>query len=94
MKLVINRCFGGFSLSDEAVEILHLRNSHSFVCRDSTELINLIEEKGSEFCSGFCANLAVIEIPDEATDYYINEYDGREEVIYVVDGKLHFSRDY
>ena len=32
--------------------------------------------------------LVVKEIPDNATDYMITEYDGAEGIIYVVDGKL------
>ena len=41
--------------------------------------------------SGFCANLRIVEIPDDYTDYYINEYDGAETLIYVKDGKLHWA---
>jgi hypothetical protein len=32
----------------------------------------------------------VVEIPNEATDYEILEYDGLEEVVCVIDGKLHW----
>ena len=32
--------------------------------------------------------LKVVEIPNIATDYLIEEYDGAEKVYYVVDGKI------
>ena len=92
MKIVINRCYGGFGLSNECSEALggkvvkgsgywtyyefpNNRRKDDF--RTSPELINLIETKGSEWCSGRCAELKVVEIPDDA-DYTIEEYDGME----------------
>ena len=30
----------------------------------------------------------IVELPSETTDYYIDEYDGYNQLIYVVDGKL------
>ena len=44
-----------------------------------------------EDVDGYCAELEVVEIPDGATDYYLNEYDGMESIIYVLDGKLHWA---
>lgn len=45
------------------------------------------ERKAFDF--GRLEHLIVVEIPDESTDYYIEDYDGVESVIYVVDGKIH-----
>ena len=80
MKIVINRCFGGFSLSEEAVEYLGLERSHSFICRDDPKLVKCVETLGSKRASGTCANLVIVEIPDE-TNYGIEEYDGVETVV-------------
>ena len=90
MKFVLNKCFGGFSLSDEAAKDL---NSSCYGLSDYDErsnsaLIALIEEKGSGYVSGDCAQLAIVDIPDNCTDYEIDEYDGYESITYVVDGKL------
>ena len=87
MKLVINTCYGGFSIPDRFCKELGLADSYSSISRDDERLINLIERNGG-FIEGFCSFLEVVEITDEATDYEIFEYDGNEEVICVVNGKL------
>lgn len=90
MKLVINKRFGGFGISNSAAEILGI-DKYDFIERENEDLISLIEEKGSEFVSGSFAKLQIVEIPDSTTDYIIDEYDGMERVIYVLNGKLHFA---
>lgn len=79
MKIVINRCYGGFGLSNECSEALGGKAIETSYCtyyefpdgkragdfRTSSELINLMEIKGSEWCSGEYAQLKVVEIPDE-----------------------------
>ena len=86
MKLVINTDFGGFGINRE------IAKKYGFDKRDvprtDKELIELIES-GID-CNDDCSELSVVEIPDETTDYYINDYDGAESVLYVVDGKIHF----
>ena len=94
MKVVINRCYGGFVLSDECSEALGgvvsdrcgTWNFYKFPefpdnCdwRTNPKLIELIETKGSEWCSGCCSKLKVVEIPD-GTDYIITDYDGMEQI--------------
>lgn len=102
MKIAINCCWGGFSLSKEAAEILgcdeHLRykdddGHRKEISRSDERLISLIEEKGSEFCSGSSAEIGIAVIPDEATDWRMFEYDGSESVIYVLNGKM-WNADY
>lgn len=135
MKIAINKCFGGFSLSNQAIKrYLELKekecyfykqtkyhykdgydkwtkvnnamnesnfntttfikdmgdsftewpkdNSYSFyernVQRNDPALIQTIEELKDE-ANGQCANLKVIEIPDDI-NYKITEYDGMETV--------------
>lgn len=91
MKIVINSCFGGFSLSDFAVQTLGLESNYSFIDRTDPELIYIIEKFGSEACSGDLSALKVVEIPDNTTDWELEEYDGSESIIYVVDGKIHHA---
>lgn len=88
MKLVINRCFGGFGISDKAAKELNIENTvlHKFF-RTDERLISLVEQDSKSASSNY-AKLCVVEIPDNATDYEIADYDGCEEIIAVVDGKL------
>lgn len=87
MKLVINSCFGGFSTTREFSESIGAPTPYHILRCDA----NLIEavEADAEAVNGICAKLKVVEIPEEATDWEINEYDGLESITYVLDGKLH-----
>jgi hypothetical protein len=38
-------------------------------------------------------DLVVVEIPDNATDWNIEEYDGLETVIYVLNGRICYAED-
>jgi hypothetical protein len=87
MKIVINKCFGGFSVNDNIVEMLNLESRYDLEDdRTNSKLIELIES--GEDVNGEYSDLVVVEIPDDATDYMINEYDGYETVYYVLDGKI------
>lgn len=90
MVFVLNKCYGGFSLSPFAVERLGVDSEYADL--DSLQidaLAALITEYGSEKCSGRSAKLKVIEVPDTITDSIIEEYDGIEVLTYVLDGKIH-----
>ena len=89
MELVINKCFGGFSLSDMACKALGLSSPYDDIDRDNHELIKVVRKMGAQ-ADGRNAKLSIVEIPFEATDWHIDEYDGFESVVYVVDGKLHW----
>ena len=87
MKIVINKCFGGFSVNDNIVKMLNLESRYELEDdRTNTKLIEIIES-GKNVIGEF-SNLVVVEIPDDATDYIIDEYDGYENVLYVLDGKI------
>lgn len=87
MKIVLNKCFGAFSVSEEAMRALRL-SSPMEADRYDPKLIALVEIN-TEFTSGERAFLTVVEIPEEATDHYVVSYDGFETVLYVMNGKLH-----
>ncbi len=92
MIFVLNKCYGGFSISDFAKESLGLSTVYPTMNDTNTHnLARLIKEYGSEKCSGKHARLKVVEIPDDSTDYEINEYDGVENITYVVDGRIHHA---
>ena len=50
--------------------------------KDRTDplLIQVIEELGSQKASGDCAHIDIVEIPDDVTDWVIDNYDGIEHV--------------
>ena len=82
-KVVINDCYGGFGLSEEAnkryAELSGKECLSWEIPRHDPNLIKVVEELGSDAASGFCANLKIVTI--EENKYYIKEYDGLEEVI-------------
>lgn len=84
MKVVINRCYGGFSLSKEAYDYLGLKwDGFGFAYRNeearraASELVRCVEELGSSVASGNLAQLKVVEIPDDI-EWELEEYDGIE----------------
>ena len=82
MKIVINDKFGGYGYGvAKKFEELVARYEDD---RTAPELVEFVETHPDE-----CGDLVVAEIPDTATDYYINEYDGHESILFVVDGKIH-----
>ena len=89
MKIVINDCFGGYELSEDF--LAKYGEEFTGLERNDPRLVAAIEEFGEEESSGYFAKLHIVEIPDDCTDYYVNEYDGREKIIYVKDGKLHWA---
>jgi hypothetical protein len=83
IKVVINRCHGGFGLSAEAENKyrelagvsdpnFHSRN----IPRDDEHLIAVVELMGTEANNRF-SELKIVEIPDDV-NWYIEEYDGCE----------------
>ena len=81
MKVVINRCYGGFSLSKAAYNYLGLEwDGFGFAYRyDRTnpKLIECLETIGCEVASGGLADLKIVEIPDDVK-WELEEYDGIE----------------
>ena len=84
MKIVVNRCWGGFGLSEEAYRELGLpwdRYGYAYNSeheRNDPKLVEVVERLGDK-ANGRCAYLRVIEIPD-GIDWEIDDYDGMETV--------------
>lgn len=81
MKVVINTCYGGFGLSDEAMQEYKNRKGLTTVFlwkieRNDPDLVEIVEEMGDAAADLF-AELKVVDIPD-GIEWEIQEYDGRE----------------
>jgi hypothetical protein len=93
MRVVINKCYGGFSVSRKASErLLELKCPHiekvdehgySHECniehRTCPMLLQVVEEMGCETASGSLAKLAIVEVPS-GIECHIDDYDGIEHV--------------
>ena len=89
MKVVLNKCYGGFTLSEEFCKAYPQFHRYREP-QTNQELIKCIEEFGVANAQGEFSEFEIFEMPDETTDYYIDEYDGYNQLIYVVNGKLNF----
>ena len=87
-KLVINTCFNrGFYLPPKFCEKYDL-DWFDDIERDDKRLVEWLEERGGEWEEKDLM-LRLVFLQDNTTDYIINENSGLEEVIYVIDGKIH-----
>lgn len=80
MKVVINKCYGGFGLSKAGMEFMGLEwdgyGHCSELSREDPRLIECVEKLGTKANGGF-ASLTIVEIPDDV-EYTIEEYVGIE----------------
>ena len=83
MKIVINKCYGGFGLSRKAMlryaEIKGFSEQTIYdrdIDRTDPALIQVVEELGLG-AAGSAADLAIVNIPDDV-EWHIEEYDGNE----------------
>lgn len=83
IKIVINADYGGFGLSEAALEEYKNRKGitdenfyHWDIPRDCPVLVAMIEEQGTGI-NGPYSYLKIVEIPEDV-DWYIEENDGDE----------------
>lgn len=80
MKVVINKCYGGYGLSKKAYNYLGIEWDNYGYCfnddRSNAQLVECVEELG-EAANGELSELKVVEIPDDV-EWTIIEYDGVE----------------
>jgi len=78
--IVINACYGGFSLSHEGKEQYEKiagKNCDPYdIARDDPNLIRVVQSLGKRSW-GACAELKIVQIPDDV-EWEIEEYDGIE----------------
>ena len=98
MKVAINVNFGGFRLKKDIAKKYGWDEWD--VDRTDPKLIELIEsgvnvsaDDPSDYDDEDYSPIQVVNIPDEATDWEIIEYDGAEDIIYVLDGKIYYLDD-
>lgn len=89
-QVVVNCCFGGFELSQCALELYHdltsgVHANGRLVCvddirRDDPFLLQVIERLGLEMASGPYCKLGIAEIPDDVPvdGWIVQDYDGNE----------------
>lgn len=82
IKVVINRKFGGFGLSDEARALFEQTKGKSIWDyehkRSDPILIQVVEQLGAK-ANGEYADLIIVEIPGDVK-WHIEEYDGFETI--------------
>jgi hypothetical protein len=84
MEILLNGCYGGFGVSEKALDLYNKRtgknetyiSGYERCYRTDPILIDIVKELGEEANSGY-SNLYVDEVPD-GYDYWIEEYDGIE----------------
>lgn len=82
MKVVINGCYGGFSLSDEALAYLGIPGGSRFTYdndRANPKLVECVEKLGEAVNHDSASYLYVVEVPDDVK-WTITDYDGIEQV--------------
>tara|TARA_R110000751_G_scaffold215859_1_gene319280 strand:+ start:220 stop:489 length:270 start_codon:yes stop_codon:yes gene_type:complete len=80
-KVVIHNNWGGFNLSDEAMETLKALKGEVELYtwsleRDDPDLITIVERFGEDAGS----DLKIIDLPDDVISWYIHDYDGMETI--------------
>lgn len=87
MLYAVNRAYGGFKISEELAEELGV-NTY-----EGGDEVRTDPRTFASIRAGKERDLAIIDIPDEATDWEFDEYDGYETVIAVVNGKIYHVPD-
>ena len=86
-KIVINACFGGFGLSEEAIAMYRERKGIAAnerptyadeIARDDYDLVYIVETLGEKANTSY-SMLKVVEIPADV-EWQIEEYDGSEHI--------------
>ena len=81
--IVINDCYGGFSLSDRAIleykKLAGITDPSFYdrdIPRDDPYLVKIVRELGMG-ANGSCANLKIVEVPS-GVKWIVQDYDGAE----------------
>lgn len=81
-KVVYNAAYGGYALSDEAIEMLKAKGYDNpyDIERHNPDLVEIVEVLGKKASNSKNGSRLVIgEIKEDS--YYIDEYDGYEAII-------------
>lgn len=86
MKFALNKSWHQFALSEEFCSLYPEFHTYSFIERNDPRLIKFLEDH-----DGKMGTVVLVTLKGIPTDYILNEVDGKESLIYVVDGKLYFA---
>jgi len=89
MKIAVNRDYGGFSIPTPLEGLLGEKSLYDNDPRIRCHPILVAFLERYRLNDDNDSSLVVVNIPDEATDWKITEYDGMETLHYVIDGKIH-----
>jgi hypothetical protein len=85
MKVLLNKRYGGFSVSEQAMELYEQQtgtewddDERAYLLRADPVMVRIVETLGKD-ANGSRANLSIVEIPD-GMQYEIDEYDGFESI--------------
>ena len=86
-EIMLNVCFGGFGLSDEAMDEYRKQCPGKediddyTIDRHDPVMVNIVKEIGTRSAGSAFAEIRLVSIPSQYVKYYsIHEYDGRESV--------------
>ena len=81
MYYVINSSYGGYRVPDEVCAMLNC-GAYDEEVRSNLHFVRWVVEHTH------ATDLEVVEIPEYATDWELDEYDGFESIIAVVNGRI------
>lgn len=87
IKVAINASYGGFGLDE--LDFIKQFASPDFETRSDPRLIEFIEENANSV-----EDIILVEMPADATDCMIIEYDGYETLYYVLNGKIYAAEEF
>lgn len=76
IKVVINNCYGGFGLSEEALKKLGVESCFDIMDRSDPKLVAVVEEMG-DAANDMHSRLKIVEIPSNV-EWILMEFDGNE----------------
>lgn len=93
MKIVLSKSWGTFNLPEEFCSLYNITTfeEREAVERTDERLIAFVEANYAKDSKPRKKRLKVVEIPEEATDWEFNDYDGMESITYVVGGKIYHA---
>lgn len=91
MKILVNKSYGGYGFTEDFRNRFNLArfDQEKIKNRTRSDIIEAVEDDLTGSFNGEYADIVVVVIPEEATDWLLSDYDGVETIYYVVDGKIH-----
>lgn len=91
MYILLNRDWGGFGFNENFSKKYGIARLLSDSGRADPDIIKAVIEYGIDNVNDSFSKIRLYWIPDDATDYDINNYDGMESIVYVMNGKLRYD---